>query len=156
MRELETLVQPVVEAAGLELVDVVYRGGRGGVLRVTVDRDGGVDLEAIAEVSERISRRLDIEGFNPGPYTLEVSSPGVERPLNRPDQFARHVGQEVKVRVAVPDQGPRTFTGTLVDAASHAITVATEGGLEVVRYEEIESARTVFDWPPKQQKKGER
>ena len=94
------MVQPVVEAAGLELVGLSFHPGRHGVLQITVDREGGVDLEAIAEVSERISRRLDLEGFEPGPYTLEVSSPGVERPLSRPEDFRRRVGEKVKVRTA--------------------------------------------------------
>src|SRR5919106_3538082 len=86
--ELEAVVRPVVEAAGLELVDVTFRREAGRrILRVTVDREGGVDLGAISLVSERISRRLDVEGFEPGPYSLEVSSPGVERPLRRPADF---------------------------------------------------------------------
>jgi ribosome maturation factor RimP len=153
VKELETLVQPVVEAAGLELVEVNFHGGRGGVLRVTVDRDGGVDLDAIAEVSERISRRLDTEGFDPGPYTLEVSSPGVERPLRRPEEFARRIGDAVRVTTDA-EQQRRTFTGTLVEAGAETVTVATENGLETLRYDEIDAARTVFEWPKKQEKKG--
>jgi hypothetical protein len=83
--DLEALVAPVVEAAGLNLVDVdMGREGKRRVLRVTVDREGGLDLDTIAEVSERVSRRLDLEGFDPGPYSLEVSSPGVERPRPPP------------------------------------------------------------------------
>ena len=155
MEELETLVQPVVEAAGLELVEVNFHGGRGGVLRVTVDRDGGVDLDAIAEVSERISRRLDFEGFDPGPYTLEVSSPGVERPLRRPEEFARKIGDAVRVTTGA-EQQRRTFTGTLVEAGAETVTVATENGVETLRYDEIDAARTVFEWPKRQEKKGRR
>jgi ribosome maturation factor RimP len=156
VRELESLVQPVVEAAGLELVEVVFHGGRGGILRVTVDREGGVDLDTIAEVSGRISRRLDLEDFNPGRYTLEVSSPGVERPLRRPEDYARRVGTKVKVRTAGAE-GPWTFVGTIVQARPDTVTVATEAGVETVSYEEIEAARTVFEWPAGgTKKKGER
>lgn len=154
MKELETLVQPVVEAAGLELVEVDFHGGRGGVLRVTVDREGGVDLDAIAEVSERISRRLDIEGFDPGPYTLEVSSPGVERPLKQPEDFARRIGEMVKITTAGAEH--RSLRGTIVEAGDHAVTLAAEDGVHTVRFDEIGTARTVFEWPQKQGKKGRR
>jgi ribosome maturation factor RimP len=154
VRDLQSLVEPVVEGAGLELVEVVFHGGRGGVLRVTVDREGGVDLDAIAEVSERISRRLDLEGFNPGPYTLEVSSPGVERPLRQPEEFARHVGSKVKLRTHGP-QGERSVVGTIVGTDQEALTLATEGGVETVRFSDVAAARSVFEWPQKQ-KKGER
>ena len=155
MKELETLVQPVVEAAGLELVEVQFHGGRGGVLRVTVDREGGVDLDAIAEVSERISRRLDVEGFDPGPYTLEVSSPGVERPLRRPEEFARRIGEAVKVTTS-GGEDHRTLRGTIVEAGPEGVTVAAEDGVHTIRYDEIGAARTVFEWPQRQEKKGRR
>ncbi len=83
--EAETLVRPVIEGAGLELVEVAFRRESGRrVLRVVVDRDGGVDLDTIADLSEKVSRRLDLEGFAPGPYALEVSSPGIERTLRTP------------------------------------------------------------------------
>ena len=83
--EAETLVRPVIEGSGFELVDVAFRRESGRrVLRVVVDRDGGVDLDTLAELAEKVSRRLDVEGFAPGPYALEVSSPGIERSLKRP------------------------------------------------------------------------
>jgi len=145
--DLEAVVAPVVEAAGLELVDVDLRheGGRR-VLRVTVDREQGVNLDAIAEVSERVSRRLDVEGFDPGPYALEVSSPGVERWLRRPSDYARRVGERVKVRTAEPVDGARTHTGTLVAAGEDEVTIATTAGERRVGYEDIVSAQVVVDW----------
>src|SRR5918999_5235640 len=102
-RDIETMVAPVIEAAGLELVEVTFRREAGGkVLRLTVDRQDGVDLDTIAEASERVSRRLDVEGFDPGPYRLEVSSPGLERSLRRPADFVRRIGERIKVRAAEP------------------------------------------------------
>lgn len=141
------MVRPVVEAAGLELVEVAFgrEGGRR-VLRVTVDRDGGVDLDTIAEASERISRRLDVEEFDPGPYELQVSSPGVERPLKDAADFARSIGERVRVRTTGPVDGARTHTGTLVAAGDREVTIDTGGGRRAVAYEDIASARTVFDW----------
>src|ERR687887_518436 len=99
--DVEGLVRPVVERAGLELVAIrlVKENGRR-VLRVTLDREGGVDLDVIADASERISRRLDLEGFDPpgGSYDLEVSSPGIERKLRTPRDFERRIGARVRVR----------------------------------------------------------
>jgi ribosome maturation factor RimP len=144
--DLESLVAPVVEAAGLELFDVELRGeGRRRILRVTVDREGGLDLGTITEVSERVSRRLDVEGFDPGPYTLEVTSPGLERPLRGPRDFATRVGRQVRVRVE-GDDGRETLTGTLVSAGDSVAVIATEAGERTVRYEDISSARLVVDW----------
>jgi ribosome maturation factor RimP len=144
--DLEALVAPVVEAAGLDLVDVeLRREEKRRVLRVTVDREGGLDLDTIAEVSERVSRRLDVEGFDPGPYSLEVSSPGVERPLRRPSDFAGRVGQHVRIRVE-SEAGRETLTGTLVAAGEETATIDTPSGERTVRYEDISSARLVVDW----------
>jgi ribosome maturation factor RimP len=117
------------------------------VLRVTVDRDGGVDLDTISETSERISRRLDLEGFSPDrTYSLEVSSPGLERPLREPRHFQRCVGQMVKVRTAAPVSGRRVLEGALVSADAEAIVIASEGGELRVPYADVASARTVFEW----------
>ena len=147
--ELEGLIRPVVEASGLELVDAVFNRGPGrGLLRVTVDREGGVDLDAIGAASERISRRLDVEGFDPGPYTLEVSSPGVERPLRRPEDFSRRIGEKVKVKTARPVEGTRTLTGTIVEAGPDEVRIATEVGERTLRFEDLTFARTVFEWGP--------
>jgi ribosome maturation factor RimP len=145
--ELEELVRPVVEAAGLELWDVSFHGeGRRAVLRVTVDREGGVDLDTIAEVSERLSRRLDLEDFGPAGYALEVSSPGVERALRTPRHFERSVGERVKVRTVAQVNGRTVHEGELVSADAEAIVIAAEGGELRVPYAEIRSARTVFEW----------
>src|SRR5438874_12357471 len=145
--DVEALVRPVVESAGLELVEAGFRkdGGRR-ILRVTVDREGGVDLDTISEASERISRRLDIEDVASGSYTLEVSSPGVERPLRQSRDFERHVGEKVKVKTAEPVDGSRTHTGMLDAADGEAIVVATEAGVRRIPLVEIRSARTVFEW----------
>ena len=143
----EGVIGSVVEAAGLELVEVAFVREHGArILRVTVDREGGVDLEAIAQTSERVSRRLDLEGFESGPYSLEVSSPGLERPLRRPEDFARRVGEKVKVRVSHAVEGRRTFSGTIVGAGADHVKIATDGEERSVAFEHIVSARTVFEW----------
>jgi len=145
--DVEALVGPVIESAGLRLWDLRWgrESGRR-VLRVYVDREGGVDLDAIAAVSEKISRRLDLEGFAPGPYELEVSSPGLERTLREPGHFRLSVGERVKVRTASPAGGSRSHQGTLASANDRGIVLATGGGNVRIPYAEVTSARTLVDW----------
>jgi ribosome maturation factor RimP len=149
--DIEALVRPVVESSGLELVEAAFRreGGRR-ILRVTVDRDGGVDLDAISEASERISRRLDLEDAVSGSYTLEVSSPGIERPLREPRDFERRLGEKVRVKTAEPVEGSRTHTGTLAAADAASIVISTEEGERRIPLDAIRSARTVLEWGPAQ------
>ena len=144
---LEALVGPVVESAGLELVEVSFRteGGRR-VLRVTVDREGGVDLDTISRTSEAISRRLDLEDAIASSYALEVSSPGVERPLRVPDGLERRVGELVRLKTSAPVEGSRTHTGSIVSVDGHDVVLATEQGERRLRLEDVSAARTVFDW----------
>ena len=143
--DLEELVRPVVEAEGLEFVEAAFvtEDGRR-ILRVTADREGGVDIDAIARVSERLSRRLDLEEFASGRYTLEVSSPGLERLLRAPRDFQRKVGEKVKVKIAQP--APESFRGVLQTADEEGIVVATENGDRHVAYADVVAARTIFEW----------
>ena len=145
--EAEALVRPVIEAEGLELVEVVFAGeGARRVLRITVDRPGGIDIDALTALSRQVSRHLDDEGFEPGPYALEISSPGIERPLTRPEHFGRFVDAQVKVKTTVPVAGSRSHTGTLREADDEGITLAAEQGEVRIAHGDIASARTVADW----------
>ena len=148
MIDVEALVTPVIEGAGFELVEVTFGRESGTrVLRVTVDRlADGMDLDTIAELAEKVSRRLDLEGFAPGPYRLEVSSPGIERPLKRREDFERFLGSQVKVKSHGLIENVRNHTGELVSADAEAIVIATDGGERRVGYAEIASGHTVADW----------
>ena len=148
--DAETLVRPVVEGAGLLLVDVTFgrEGGRR-LLRLTVDRDGGVDLDTIAQISEKVSRRLDLEGFEPGPYALEVTTPGLERPLRRPEDFRRAVGELVRVRHA---EG--VIEGELRGAEDDEIRIATRDGEHPIRLADVARAKTVVDWDQELKRSG--
>jgi ribosome maturation factor RimP len=145
--ELREAVAPVVEALGLELVDLELLPG---LVRVTVDRDGGVDLDAISSTTREVSSVLDEHDPMPGRrYTLEVSSPGLERPLRTPEQFARAVGEEVTVRT-LPSAGmERRLKGKLEAADADGVVLIgkdlPEGGSRIA-YSDIERARTVFEW----------
>ena len=147
--DVEGLIRPVVEEDGLELVEIVQATEDGRkVLRVTVDRPGGsLNLDQIAKTSERISRRLDLEEYSWGRFALEVSSPGIERPLRNPAHFVRAVGQLVKVKVSAPV--PETFSGRLVAADDDGFEVDVEDGQRRVSYGDVASARTVFEWGDK-------
>jgi ribosome maturation factor RimP len=140
---LRDLVDPVVAASGLELWDVELASG---LVRILVDRPGGIDLDALGELTERISTALDAhdELAPSGHYSLEVSSPGVERKLRTPEQFRRYVGTTVSVKTAEPIDGSRRTRGMLVDVDDTGVTV----GSAHVRYEQIQSAHTVLEWGP--------
>jgi ribosome maturation factor RimP len=140
--DAEPLIRPVVEGEDLELVDVSFgrEGGRR-ILRVTVDREGGVDLDAISRVSERVSRRLDLEGFEPGPYALEVTTPGIERPLRRPQDFRRAIGQRVRVKTPTG-----VVEGELRAAEDDEIAIASGADERLLPLAEVSAARTVVDW----------
>jgi ribosome maturation factor RimP len=140
--DAEALVRPVIEGEGLDLVDVTFgREDDRRILRVVIDRDGGVDLDTISELSQKISRRLDLEGFEPGPYALEVSTPGIERPLRRPEDFRRAVGERVFVKTEAG-----VLEGELRAADADAIRVASREGEHRVALDEVAAARTVVDW----------
>ena len=149
--DAEALVRPVVEREGFEFVEAIHvrEAGRP-VLRVVVDRSGGADLDALSELSGQVSRALEDGGYESGPYQLEVSTPGLERPLKRPAHFQRSIGEQVKVKMTAPTAGSRTHTGTLVSADEEGITIAVSSneGTEERRvpYADIASARTVVDW----------
>lgn len=145
--DVEALLRPVIEADGLELYDVT-RGREAGrrVLRVVVDGPDGVDLDTLSRLSERVSRALDLEGYETGPYELQVSSPGLERPLRRPDHFRRSVGARVKVKTTAPTAGSRTHVGTLVAVDDEEVTLAVGDAELRIALADVASARTVVDW----------
>ncbi len=135
----EALVEPVVRAEGLELIELEYvREPAGWVLRLFVDRpgrdpmskEGGVGLEECAQVSHAVETALEVEDLVPHAYSLEVSSPGINRPLRRAEHFAKVVGQRVKVKTYGPvGQPPRkSFSGVLLQSGASDITVQVEGG----------------------------
>ena len=107
------LVAPVVADVGADLYDVEFNGG---ILRILVDRDGGIDIDSIKTISKSSSRVLDDADPIPGRYTLEVSSPGLERPLRTRAHYEGAVGELVKVKTFAEVDGGRRFTGTLVGA----------------------------------------
>jgi ribosome maturation factor RimP len=141
------LVAPLAAERGLDLYDVEQHQAS---LRVLVNRVGGVDIDALAELSRAVSRALDEDDPIAGKYTLEVSSPGLERALRRPDHFVGAVGDQITVKTVPGSDGERRVTGTLVAADDEGITVrppeGQEGDERRLTYDEVMTARTLFDW----------
>ena len=138
---LENVVQPVVAGMGYELVDVQASNG-GRLLRLFIDKPGGVGLEDCAAVSRQLSRVFEVEGID---YErLEVSSPGLDRPLRKGADFARFAGQKAEVRMRTPDAtGRRRFVGVLRGADSGRIAMDLEGHKVELALEDVERARLV-------------
>jgi ribosome maturation factor RimP len=146
--DLTGALSPVVEGHGLELVDVELQGSQ---LTVFVDREGGVGLDDLGDVTKEVSATLDQIDPLPGRYTLTVSSPGLERRLRTPAHFARAVGETITVRVDAGTAEVRRLTGTLASADDTGCILTgadVPGGEERISYEQIERARTVFEWGP--------
>jgi ribosome maturation factor RimP len=144
---IRPLVAPILADLGLDLYDLEYAGG---VVRVTIDKPGGVDMENIALATRLISREFDHSDPITGRYTLEVSSPGLERNLRTPDHFQRIVGWKVNVRTMPTVEGDRRVIGVLSEANAKTILITSAGDKSLderrLGYHEIERAKTVFEW----------
>ena len=129
MRDLDELFEPVIESMGYELVGVEFIGGGGhGTLRVYIDRDEGVSVDDCAAISHQISGILDVEEPIQQAYDLEVSSPGIDRPLFKLADYERFAGQTAKIRLAVALEGRKNFRGELLGVAdSKWIKIEVDG-----------------------------
>ena len=145
VERVRAVVEPAVTAADLELYDVELAGG---TLRVLVDRSGGVDLAVLGDVTRAVSEALDADDPLPGRYTLEVSSPGLERKLRTPAHFAAALGRKVRVRTVPGTEGERRLEGELTAADDDGVVLATPEGERRVAYGDVERAKTVFEWGP--------
>jgi ribosome maturation factor RimP len=125
---LTTLLRPVVESLGYVLWELECAPGRGnGFVRLYIDAEAGITVDDCERVSRAVSELLDAEDPVPWQYTLEVSSPGLDRPLRTPEHFAPYVGESVFVELAHPLDGRRRFTGPLAAAGVETIEVEVDG-----------------------------
>jgi ribosome maturation factor RimP len=142
--ELAKLLEPTVERLGYELVDLEVRlGGKGGLVRVFIDKPEGIDLDDCESVSRAVSALLDVEDPVPGNYNLEVSSPGLDRKLTKVEHFQRFEGEIVKVQMRFPIEGRRRFRGTLVSSDDENIVVNVDGESHSLPLKTIDTARLV-------------
>jgi len=129
---------------GYELSDLEFRlGGNGGLVRVFIDKPEGIDLDDCEKVSLALSALLDVEEPVPGKYSLEVSSPGLDRKLTKVKHFQRFVGEVVKVQMRFPIAGRRRFRGTLVSLDKENIVVEVDGESHSLALATIDTARLV-------------
>lgn len=147
---MHALVGPIASDLSLDVYDIERRGA---TIRVTLDTlpgsEGGITLDSLSLATRLISRELDHEDPIAGHYTLEVTSPGLERPLRTPAHFRREVGKTINVRLRDPLADPRRLQGVLVAADDTTATLLLDDGTErTVVITEIDKARTVFEWGP--------
>jgi len=154
LERVRELVEPIASDLDLELYDIERRSK---VVRITIDTppgsDGGISLDSLSLATRLISRELDHEDPISGAYTLEVTSPGLERPLRTAAHFQREIGKDITVRLvghAVANGEARRIDGKLVAANDETATVLTESGDErTFEVSGVDKARTVFEWGPK-------
>jgi ribosome maturation factor RimP len=145
------LIEPVVEDHGCELVDVESNMGstRSGLLRITIDRkesDGKVAVERCAEISREIGTQLDANDAIVGSYSLEVSSPGLDRLLSREKDFAAACGQEVKLKTRRPVGGRRRFKGRLLEFSEGVAVLFVDGERYEVPFADVEKANSMYQF----------
>ena len=151
--QISNLLAPTVESLGLQLLGIEYLPASGGaVLRLYLDVPDAeaetrhVTIEDCEAVSREVSAQMDVEDPISGNYTLEVSSPGVDRPLFAPAQFARFIGEKAKVGLKLPQDGRRRLTGTIVSVEAGEIVFDVDGQPLAVAVDNIDKARLVPDW----------
>ncbi|MEE9492562.1 MAG: ribosome maturation factor RimP [Gammaproteobacteria bacterium] len=145
--ELHKLIEPVVEGLGYELVGIEYTGSQQGVLRVYIDHDQGVGVGDCQKVSYQVSGVLDVEDPIVGQYALEISSPGLDRPLFKAADFERFCGQQAVIHLLAPVDGRRKYKGTLQGLEDNQVVLLTETGEELgFLLEQIDRARLVPDF----------
>ncbi len=144
-RRIEALIREAVEDEGFELVGVeLAQTGRSPVLRVYVDRPGGVTISDCAYMSRRVGVLLEVDDFIPGSYTLEVSSPGLERPLFREADYRRFLGREIRLLAVEKIEGRRNFAGRIKGFSNGAVQLDCEGETFSVPLDRVKKAHLVY------------
>jgi ribosome maturation factor RimP len=144
--EVEALIAPTLADMGYEVVRILLSGDRRAKLQIMAERsaDGGMDVEDCAEVSRAVSALLDVEDPIAGAYVLEVSSPGIDRPLTRLKDFDRFAGHEAKLELATPVEGRRRYTGRLLGTDGDMVRLEVPEGELQVAFADIAKAKLVL------------
>ena len=147
VQEVTGLLEPILEEMGFELVDVVFLSKQGRwVLQLFIDTEGGVTIDDCARVSGEIGDLIDVRDILEHEYVLEVSSPGIDRPLKKQKDFYRACGRKVKIRTKEPVKGRQNFTGTLQSVKGNVITLDADGMIITLTVEELEKANLVYEF----------
>ena len=150
-REIEDRVRGIVDSIlsneGMELVEIEYRReSKGWVLRLYIDKAGGVTLGDCTHISQEVGRSLDVEDFIAIPYTLEVSSPGLTRPLKKEKDFMKYRNQIIKVKTINPIENRRQFKGKLLGISENRIEIEMDGGFFQIPLSNVAKANLEIDW----------
>ena len=141
------LIEPVLEEMDVELVDIEYLSEHGRwVLRIYVDQEGGITLDGCARVSREIGDLIDVKDILQHEYVLEVSSPGLDRPLKKEKDFLRSFGKKVKIRMIKPLKGRRNFTGVLRDSRDGMLFIESENDVVSLPRADVEKANLVYEF----------
>jgi len=145
--KLTKLLQPLVEDLGYEFVGLDYGSDpNNAVLVIYIDQEAGVKVEDCEKVSREVAALLDVEDPIPGHYNLEVSSPGLDRPLFTPDQYERFTGEVVRVSLFAPQDGRRKFKGTILGTEGDQVKLELDGSEVLLEMNNIAKARLVPDY----------
>ena len=146
-KRVADLVEPILDEMGFELVDVEYLSNYGKwVLRLYIDKETGVTIDDCVRVSREIGDIIDVKGVVTHEYTLEVSSPGIDRPLRKEKDFVGAVGKKVKVRTITPMNGRRSFTGYLKDFKNGTLYIEMEDTPVALPWAEVDKANLVYEF----------
>jgi len=142
--KLYEIITPVVEALGYELVGIEYVSqGRHSVLRIYIDSENGINVDDCTSVSHQVSGVLDVEDPVKGAYNLEISSPGLDRPLFDEAHYERYAGQQVKVQLTTPLEGRRKFQGVLLGVKEGKVIISVDGAEYLLPFASIDKANLV-------------
>jgi len=146
VKRVRTMIDPILFQEGLELADIEYRReSKGWVLRLYLDKEGGVTLDDCTRVSQEVGRNLDIEDLIQAPYTLEVSSPGLTRSLKTEKDFIKYCYHWVKVKTFDPIENRRSFKGKLLGVSENKIEIESDGGIFQIPLNNVAKANLEMD-----------
>ncbi len=143
---LKDKLSSLVNNIGYEFVGCeLHRQGRHSVLRVYIDSENGITLDDCSKVSYEMSAMLDVEDPIAGQYSLEISSPGIDRPLFELTHYQKQIGKKIKVRVRTPIENTRNFVGVLLRVEGNILSLLTDNGEVALPFSDIEKAKTIAD-----------
>ncbi len=141
------MLEPVVESLGYELVLLEFSPStKNGLLRLYIDNPGGITVEDCERVSREVAAQLDVDDPISTGYRLEISSPGLDRPLVKPSHFERFIGEQARVQLLAPQDGRRRFIGWIRHAGAQAVGLETQDGMVELPYADIDRARLVPEY----------
>jgi len=144
---IKELLEPILFEKRLELFDIEFNSqGPKGVLRVFIDKDEGVNIDDCTQISRELGTLLEVHDVIPGSYTLEISSPGLTRPLKKPSDYIRFKGKTVKIKTIEDIEDKKVFKGKLLDFIDETVSLETNGTNYLIPYNKIEKANLELDF----------